>query len=151
MVTILFHSFLSFIACIALSVIFNSPKKELFYCGLAGGVSWFCYDLAIVFLDPTTATFLATLIVTILARFLSYHRQAPSTLYHIAGIMPLVPGTMVYTTMASALDSRILDTYINLFDVFKLAGAIAIGSILILVMPYSFFEFIPRMVNKNKK
>lgn len=147
MLIILFHSFMAFLASIGFCLIYNAPRKELIYCGLTGGVSWFVYDLVHNDIGNVMATLVATIIITIIARFLSYHRQAPSTLYHIPGIMPLVPGTMVYQTMIAALEDRILDAYTRLFEMFQIAGAIGIGSILILILPYSCFE----IFRSNKK
>lgn len=144
---ILFHSVMSFFATIGFCLIFNAPRKELIYCGFSGSLSWFMYDLLQNSMSPTMSTLIATAVITILARFLSYHRQAPSTLYHISGIMPLVPGTMVYQAMITAIEDRILMAYTHLFEVFQIAGAIGIGSILILILPYSCFE----IFNPKKK
>ncbi len=142
---ILFHSFMSALASMSFCIIFNAPRKELPFCGMNGGVSWFLYEIFIFYaISSNYATFFSTLAITILARFFSYHRQAPSTLYHIAGIMPLVPGTMIYQAMISAAQNDILQTYIHLFDVFQLASMIGLGSILILLLPYSYFEIFRR-------
>jgi len=145
---ILFESLMSFFACIGISILFNAPKKELLYCGISGAIGWFVYALLNLYITPTMATLVAAVLVTAYSRFASYHRQAPSTLYHIPGIMPLVPGTMVYKTMTAALAGRILETYTNILLGLKLAGAIGAGSILILALPYAFFEIIPRKKTK---
>lgn len=149
MFRILFQMLMSFFACMAFSVIFNAPKKELVYCGLSGALGWGVFSCLSQIASPTIATLVAAAAVTIFARFLSFHRQAPSTLYHIPGIMPLVPGTVVYNTMTAALSGMILETYSNILLGIKLAGAIGAGSILILVLPYSVFAIIPRMKRKN--
>lgn len=141
---ILFQSFMSFCACIAFSMLYNAPKKELFFCGISGAIGWVIYALLVLYLSATMSTLIAAVCVTAFSRFASYHRQAPSTLYHIPGIMPLVPGTAVYNTMSAALGGMILETYSNILLGLKLAGAIGAGSILILALPYSFFEIIPR-------
>ncbi|MDD4843692.1 MAG: threonine/serine exporter family protein [Anaerotignum sp.] len=148
--TILFEAFMSFCACMAFSIVFDAPKKELVFCGISGGISWFLYVVLTLNLSPTMATLISTAVVAAFARFASYHRQAPSTLYHIPGIMPLVPGTVVYNTMATALSGEVLETYSNILLGLKLAGAIGAGSILILALPYSFFEIIPRRDKKAK-
>ncbi|WP_313529796.1 threonine/serine exporter family protein [Anaerotignum sp.] len=148
--TIIFESLMSFLACIAFSVLYNAPKKELIYCGISGAIGWFIYALLGLYISPTMATLISAVFVTAFSRFASYHRQAPSTLYHIPGIMPLVPGTVVYNTMTAALAGMILETYSNILLGLKLAGAIGAGSILMLALPYSFFEIIPRK-NKNQK
>ena len=145
---ILFQSFMSFCACTAFSVVFNAPKKELIFCGTSGALGWFFYATLASFVSPTMATLISSALVTAFARFASYHRQAPSTLYHIPGIMPMVPGTVVYNTMYTALGGMILETYTNILLGLKLAGAIGAGSILILALPYSFFEIIPKRKKK---
>lgn len=149
MAAILLQSFLSAIACAAFSVVFNAPRRELGWCGLSGGLGWLVYALLTAYNSrPVIATLAASAAVTILARFLSYHRQAPSTLYHIPGILPLVPGMAVYNAMQAAIRGLILETYSEALLALKLAGAIGVGSILILVLPYSFFECIPRRKRK---
>lgn len=148
---ILFETFMSFLACISFSILFNAPKKELLFCGISGAIGWFIYALLSLYISSTMATLISAVFVTAFSRFASYHRQAPSTLYHIPGIMPLVPGTTVYNTMTAALAGMILETYSNILLGLKLAGAIGAGSILILALPYSFFEIIPRRTKTPKK
>ncbi len=150
MSTILFHSSMCIFACVAFSVIFNAPRKELIFCGLNGFLSCLIFGICSekLALSITVSTAIAAASITIFARFASYHRQAPATLYHIAGIMPLVPGTAIYNTMQAAVQGLILETYSNLLDVVKYAGGIGVGSILILALPYAFFEIIPRKQQK---
>lgn len=147
---ILFETLMSFFACIAFAILYNAPKKELLYCGISGAIGWFFYAALSLYISPTMATLISAVLVTAFSRFASYHRQAPSTLYHIPGIMPLVPGTAVYNTMTAALGGMILETYSNILLGLKLAGAIGAGSILMLALPYSFFELIPRRTKTKK-
>lgn len=149
MATILLQSVLSAVACAAFSIVFNAPRRELVWCGLNGGLGWFVYALLVQWNGPVLASLVAAAAVTVVARLLSYHRQAPSTLYHIPGILPLVPGMAVYNAMQAAIRGQILETYSEALLALKLAGAIGVGSILILVLPYSFFEFIPRPERKS--
>lgn len=100
--------------------------------------------------SATTATLIATMAITATARFLSYHRQEPSILYQIPGVLSLVPGAAVYNTMQAAIKGNILSTYSNALTGFKLSGAIAIGSLIILVLPYKAFEIFPRFGKKKQ-
>lgn len=146
---IVFHSVMSFFATVSFSLIFNAPRKELFYCGINGFISWFVYESMVeLSVSKVIATFLSTVALTAVARFFSYHRQVPSTLYHIAGIMSIVPGMMIYRTMMAATESRILDTYELFFDVFQLASAIGAGSIFVLILPYRCFELFKKKTAK---
>lgn len=150
MATVLLQSILSAVACAAFSIVFNAPRKELPWCGLNGGLGWLVYALLMAWgKRAVIATLVASAAVTIAARLLSYHRQAPSTLYHIPGILPLVPGMAVYNAMHAAIQGLILETYSNALLALKLAGAIGVGSILILILPYSLFALIPRAEKKS--
>ncbi len=79
MVIILLQSILSAFACAAFSVVFNAPRRELFWCGLNGGLGWLVYSLLMAKSNhAVSATLAAAAAVTLAARLLSYHRQAPS-------------------------------------------------------------------------
>ncbi|MFR4565276.1 threonine/serine exporter family protein, partial [Anaerotignum sp.] len=111
----------------------------------------FVYMLVLSYTESaTTATLIATMAITATARFLSYHRQEPSILYQIPGVLSLVPGAAVYNTMQAAIKGNILSTYSNALTGFKLSGAIAIGSLIILVLPYKAFEIFPRFGKKKQ-
>lgn len=144
------QSIFSFIACYGYSIICNAPRKELLYCGINGFFGWFFYVLVMMQSgSPTSATLVATMVVTAVSRFFSYHREAPSILYHIPGVLPLVPGAAVYNTMQAAIESDILSTYSYALSGLKLSGAIGLGSLLILALPYRVFEIIPRFGRKK--
>ena len=84
MVIILLQSILSAFACAAFSVVFNAPRRELFWCGLNGGLGWLVYSLLMAKSNhAVSATLAAAAAVTLAARLLSYHRQASSTLYQV--------------------------------------------------------------------
>lgn len=146
-----FQMVVAFFACWGFSIISNAPKKELVFCGLSGSVSWAVYSLVNAFFhEPVFATFLATAVVTALARFLSYARRAPSTMYHIVGILPLVPGMALYNTTQGILNNNMFETYMQGVLALKLAGVIGIGSVLVLALPYSVFEVI-KITPKGEK
>lgn len=139
--TVLFQSIAAFFACSAFCIIFNAPRRELPYCGFCGVISWMVYFfINDFFQQPVTGTFFAAIIVTACARYLSYFRQAPSTMYHIAGIIPLVPGMKMYNTMWGVLNGDVMYSYEEAVMALKLAGVVGIGSILVLALPYSVFE-----------
>ncbi len=140
-VTLLLQMLAAFIACTAFSVVFNAPKEELVYCGICGSIGW-----GVMFLlnqgtgNAVLGTLFSAITVTGLARVLSYTRKAPSTMYHIAGILPLVPGMSMYNSMWGILNDDMVYSYSQAVNVIRLAGVIGIGSILVLALPYSVFE-----------
>lgn len=140
---------LAFFACTGYALICNAPRKEVLFCGMNGLIGWLVYLLVYHnYQHPVMATVVATMVVTAVARYLSYYREAPSILYHIPGVLPLVPGSAVYHTITSGLSGQIMATYSFALTGLKLAGAIGVGSLLVLVLPYQFFSLIPK---KSKK
>ncbi|MBQ2413268.1 MAG: threonine/serine exporter family protein, partial [Anaerotignum sp.] len=83
------------------------------------------------------------------ARILSTQRRLPTIVYHLPGILPLVPGAAVYHCITSAMEGGAMNTTINILTAFKLAGAIGIGSVIILVLPAKWFNIIPRLERKD--
>lgn len=146
----LIHPLIAFVACMGYAIVCNAPRREIPYCGATAALCWLVYQLVLrhggtAFL----ATLLATFAATGFARFLSYHRMLPTIVYHIPGILPLVPGAAVYRCITSAMDSMVLETTANILTALKLAGAIGIGSVVILVLPQAWFQIFPRLKRKN--
>ena len=141
MTPILFQTSMAFLGCFALAIVFDAPRRELFFCGLSGALGWFVYASIVTNQGGVVlATVFSAMTVTFFAKYLSYQRYTPSTLYHICGILPLVPGTGVYNTMVLALQGDILQTYSSILSVLKVAGAIGGGSIIILALPQGIFQ-----------
>lgn len=133
----------AFISCVFFAIIFTAPKNELVYCGLAGGSGWFFYTLINSNNNQAVfATFVGALAVAAVSRILSHVRRAPSTLFLLPGILPLVPGSGMYYTMYGVLNGDMFSSYTKGVETFKLAGVIAIGIIVIFSLPRSFFSFI---------
>ena len=142
----LVHPLVALFASVGYAIVCNAPRKEIPYCGLTAFLCWLVYQLV---LRHDGSSFLATLLATFaatgFARFLSYHRMLPTIVYHIPGILPLVPGAAVYRCITSAMESRVLETTANILTALKLAGAIGIGVTALACIPanaivYSLFD-----------
>ncbi|MDO4531214.1 MAG: threonine/serine exporter family protein, partial [Bacillota bacterium] len=126
------------------------PRKEIPFCGMAAFICWLTYQL--VTRHNGTAflgTLLATCAATTFSRILSNQRRQPTIVYHLPGILPLVPGAAVYHCITSAMEGGALNTTINILTAFKLAGAIGIGSVIVLVLPAKWFSLIPSFGKKS--
>ena len=83
-------------ACVgtaAFSALFGVPKKYWLDCGICGAVGWGVY-LAVMaaYQTPIIGTFAASAVLTMLSRCLAIQRKAPTILFLVCGIFPLVPG-----------------------------------------------------------
>ena len=89
-------------ACVgtaAFSALFGVPKKYWLDCGICGAVGWGVY-LAVMaaYQTPIIGTFAASAVLTMLSRCMAIQRKAPTILFLVCGIFPLVPGAAIYYT-----------------------------------------------------
>ncbi len=140
----------AFFGCVFFAATLNASKKELTWSGLTGAFGWLSYCILLK-LNVSTfySMFLATVVVSLISRFLSHLRQAPSTVFLIPGILPLVPGAGIYYTLCAVLDGDSLTGFYKGVETFKMAGAIALGIMIITSLPYKTFNFIK--ISKSKK
>jgi len=135
------HVMMAFIATFAFSIIFNAPKSELIYCGLAGGFSWFVYESVSFFEVGAIAlpTFCASVSATMFSRRLSFMRKVPGTIYLIPGTLPLVPGSLIYSTMYNLITDNTEKAYEAAMNAFTASATIAVGIIAVFTLPASLF------------
>ena len=137
------QAILAFFACIGFAVVYNAPKRHLIFCGITGAIGWFVYSI-VDFSDSMTfyAVILSSMAITTTSRILSHVRREPSTIFLIPGILPLVPGTGMYYAMYYMIYNEPDTALQYLADALKVAGGISLGIVIILSLPYSFFNFI---------
>lgn len=126
------HFILSFFGAIGFSVIFNVPRKSLFYCGLCGAIGWTLYKiLTNLGGSPVNANLIAAICVAAVGEVLARINKTPVTVFVIPGIICLVPGYGVYRTMFSLIQDDFTNGLEIGFQTLFSAGAIATGVILV--------------------
>ena len=145
----LLQTLISFVASAAFSVIFHSPKQHIIPAGLTGGFGWLIYIVLSHFgLGVVTASFFATVGLSVVARMFSFRRKAPVTIFLITGIFPLVPGIGIYKTGYSLFMSDSASTAEFGLQTIETAIVMALGMGLVLTMPQVLFSF--KRLKKNK-
>ena len=152
MIKFLIIQFISaFLGSVFFAVTLNASRKEVVWSGLTGACGWAFYCILLELkISAFYSMFLATIIVSLISRFLSHIRQAPSTVFLIPGILPLVPGAGIYYTLCGVLEGNSLYGFYKGVETFKMAGAIALGIMIITSLPYKTFNFI-KIKRKNHK
>lgn len=141
------HFILSFIATSCFGVIFNASVKAIPICGLVGSIGWTInYMFIHVNVIEVHATFLASFIIAIVAQFFARWFKTPMIVFYVAGIIPLVPGSIAYNTMRSIVELDYTRGIEFGMRAFMVAGAIAMG----LVFAEVIIQLIYRMLNKGK-
>jgi uncharacterized membrane protein YjjB (DUF3815 family) len=130
----------SMVGTIAFSVLFGVPREYYPYCGAIGGAGWAVYSLAISRTTVGVASVLATMVVILLSRIAAVWKRCPVTVFLIAGIFPLVPGTYVYWTAYYLVTDQLWLAAQKGYDAIKIAVAIVLGIILVFEIPQKAFQ-----------
>lgn len=129
---ILNHFLLAFIATIGFSILFNVPKKSLFYAGITGGLGWSVYIYSKdITLSSTFSNFFAACVVGIIGEIFARVDKKPVTFFIIPGIVPLVPGFGMYSTMITLINNDYAKAAQIGIETLSTSGAIVIGIVLI--------------------
>lgn len=139
----------AFVATISIALLFDVPKLEFLYSGLAGAIGWVVYLLVFEGLDSKVlASLAAALTVTFIARFFAVRRRLPVTIFLISGIFPLVPGAGIYYTTYYLFDNRIGEAFNKGVETISIAIAISFGIMLVFFIPQKLFLLVS---NRRKK
>ncbi|KXS36948.1 MULTISPECIES: threonine/serine exporter family protein [unclassified Candidatus Frackibacter] len=124
-----------FLATICFGVIFKLPKRTLFNSGLAGLLGWGGYNLALNYTNNQIfASFLGVVVITTVAEISARLLKEPATLFIVAGIIPLVPGSQAYFTMLNLVKKDYQAVIETGIETLLIAGAISAGIIFVGVL-----------------
>lgn len=136
------QAILSFLAAGSFGIIFNAPRKMLFYCGFVGMVGWLIYSGYNELSDnPMQASFLGAFAVALLAHIFAKRFRKPMIIFSVAGIIPLVPGGLAYNAMRHIVENDYITAISHASNAFMVSGAIAMGIVFAEVIIQLFFRF----------
>lgn len=124
------------IPALGFAMLFNVPKSALKYCALGGAIAYGSQKAFITLnLQIEIATFLASLIIGIIALYWSRRNLVPRPVYTVASIIPMIPGTYAFTAVISLMDMNSHGVSPELIEVFiesalksvSILGAISFG------------------------
>ena len=141
----------SMMGTVAFSVLFGTPRQYYPYCGVIGGVGWAVYCLASCNGGLVSSVVLATMAVVFLSRVMAVWKRCPVTIFLIAGIFPLVPGSHVYWTAYYLVTDQLRTALEHGYMAVKIAFAIVLGIVFIFEIPQSvFFRLLGRKTEKTR-
>lgn len=121
---------LSFMSSMAWCVLFNVPVRTILAGGIAGMVGYVVYSLLpLLNAEVLLSTFVSAAIVSLLSQFMSIYLRVPSTNFSVAGIIPLVPGSLAYKSMLAFVNNNYVEGITLATKTMMVAGAIASGLI----------------------
>ena len=114
------------------SLIFNVRGRNVIYTTLGGFLAWGCYLLCkLTGLSAPMGYLLVSILITIYAEISARLHRAPTTVYLVCAIIPLVPGSRLYATMVHAVHQDWPGVLEKGVDTLLLAVAISAGIILV--------------------
>lgn len=146
--TVIIQSFCSFFACLFFAVIYNTPKKELPFCGLAGCSGYaICYYFTAQRGMPMWGAFLGTALICIISRSFATRHKMPVMMYVLPAIFPIVPGAGIYYALYSFMINDLNGAAQLGINAFKIAGVIVLAMLIILSQPKIFSQI--KSANKS--
>ncbi|MDC0764662.1 MULTISPECIES: threonine/serine exporter family protein [Brevibacillus] len=121
---------LSFASSVAWCVLFNVPVRTIVAGGFAGVVGFLVYSILPIYgAEVLLSTFVSAAAVSLLSQLLSIILRVPSTNFSVAGIIPLVPGSLAYKAMLAFVNNDYVGGITLATKTLMVAGAIASGLI----------------------
>ena len=140
------------ISTLAFAVLFHVPRQEYLYCAVNGGLGWAVYQMCLDSgIGVTVSSLWSALALTLVARILSAVRKMPSTVFLLAGIFTLVPGSGVYYTAYYLIMNDLSASTSKGIETAKIAGAIVLGIIFGTALPQSWFNRLGRVTERNQE
>ena len=127
---------------VAFAILYNIPKKYYPISALIGAAGWLLYRvmLSVAGAGDFEATFLATVLVVVLSRFVAVADHCPATIFVTAGIFPLVPGAGIYWACYYVVTTQFDQAGAHALSALQTILGIVLGIVVIFELPYSFFS-----------
>lgn len=140
-----------FFATLSFAILFSTPKRQLFFCGLTGAAGWLVY---LLLFNNNSGIGLANLgaafTLTLMSRIFAALERHPVTVYLLAGIFPLVPGAGIYYTSYYFIMDEMEQFAAKGAETILIAGSIAFGIVFGLSLPQSIFNALPHLRSHKK-
>lgn len=121
----------AFLGSFGFAVIFNIRGPGMFICAAGGIVTWLTYRGIQTVGSDVIAYFVATMAAALYAETFARIRKYPAISYLVISLIPLIPGAGVYYTMNYVVQGN-MDLAVNKgISTLAIAGAIAVGILLI--------------------
>jgi len=95
----------SFLVSGSTSILNNVQKKYFVLCGLAGVITTLAYNFFISYNNAAISSLISCVILSICSQFFSQRTKIPSVVFTISGIMPIVPGSLLFKAFHSLAEN----------------------------------------------
>lgn len=129
------------VGAIGFGILFNLRDKKLFAVALGGALGWATFLLfSTLGMSEVLAYFLVALLISFYAEGMARLQKAPATVFVAPSLIPLVPGSSLYYTMAYALGGDSAQFVEKAGATLALASALAVGIIVAAILARLLFK-----------
>lgn len=122
-----------FIGALCFGVLFNLKGRRLVAAAIGGLISWTgVVLLGLVISSEPLIYFLVSAGISLYCEIMARLLKTPATPMITTSLIPLIPGSSLYYTFASAFGNNMQGFGVRAVHTLKLAGALAIGIIVVL-------------------
>lgn len=137
-----FQALSAFLGTAGFAVLYGVPRKEYVHASVCSTIGWMSY-LAMLRLANATvieSTFVATLVVVLVSRFMAVDRKCPVIVFQICGVFPLIPGAGIFWTVYYIVNKELSVALTTGFTALGMAVAIVLGIIFMTSLPGRMFK-----------
>ena len=122
----------AFVGSLGFGILFNIRGRRLLAAGIGGFLAWsLCLLLGRWLSDEPLNYFIVSVLVSIYAQLIARWLKTPATPISITALIPLIPGSSLYYTMASAFQGLSGDFVVKAVATLELSAALALGIIVV--------------------
>lgn len=122
----------AFVGSFGFGILFNIRGRRLLAAGIGGFLAWsLCLLLGRWLSDEPLNYFIVSVLVSIYAQLIARWLKTPATPISITALIPLIPGSSLYYTMASAFQGLSGDFVVKAVATLELSAALALGIIVV--------------------
>ncbi len=122
----------SFSGTLGFGVLFNIRGKKLWIAAVGGMVAWMAYLLLLKVIQNDVVCYLiVSLVIAVLSEILARLLKTPAITFEILSLIPLIPGSALYYSIAYALRGDQQGFIEKAVHTLSLAAALSVGIIIV--------------------
>lgn len=132
----------AFLGTVGFAVLYGVPRREYIHAGICSTIGWIAYLVMLRLANATVieSTFVATLVVVLVSRFMAVDRKCPVIVFQICGVFPLIPGAGIFWTVYYIVNKELSVALTTGFTALGMAVAIVLGIIFMTSLPGRMFK-----------
>lgn len=115
----------AYLATVAAAINVKAPRKFIYWAGLPGLVSYAIYLLVLNYTNPFIATFIGSLIVSIIGQWMARRFKTVVNVFYIPAFFLYVPGVAIYEMAEYFMNNDLIQATSSFYR--ALVTALAIG------------------------